>query len=36
MRRFNASDPGFAAAFAAFLDERRGAPDDVDSAARYV
>jgi len=36
MRRFNASDPSFAAAFKAFLDERRGAPENVDAAARNV
>lgn len=36
MRRFNASDPSFPAAFKAFLDERRGAPENVDAAARNV
>lgn len=36
MRRFNTADPDFAAAFKAFLDERRGAPEDVDAAARNV
>ncbi|PHY17637.1 histidinol dehydrogenase [Caulobacter sp. BP25] len=36
MRRFNSSDPGFAAAFKAFLDERRGSPADVDAAVRDV
>lgn len=36
MRRFNFSDPGFAAAFKAFLDERRGSPADVDASARDV
>ena len=36
MRRFDFSDPGFDAAFAAFLDERRGSPADVDAAAAEV
>jgi histidinol dehydrogenase len=36
MRRFNASDPGFDAAFDAFLGERRGAAPDVDSAVAEV
>lgn len=36
MRRFNFSDPGFATAFKAFLDERRGSPADVDASARDV
>jgi histidinol dehydrogenase len=36
MRRFNAADPGFDAAFDAFLSERRGAPADVDAAANEV
>lgn len=36
MRRFNFADPDFAAAFKAFLDERRGSPDDVDASARDV
>ncbi len=36
MRRFTFSDPGFAAAFKAFLDERRGSPADVDAAAAEV
>lgn len=36
MRRFKFSDPGFAEAFKAFLDERRGSPADVDAAARDV
>ncbi len=35
-RRFDASAPGFAEAWAAFLDERRGAPADVDSAAAEI
>jgi histidinol dehydrogenase len=36
MRRFDFSAPDFAAAFKAFLDERRGSPDDVDASARDV
>ncbi|MGE5501901.1 MAG: histidinol dehydrogenase [Ignavibacteriales bacterium] len=36
MRRFDASDAGFDAAFRAFLDERRGAPADVDAAVAKV
>jgi histidinol dehydrogenase len=36
MRRFNSADPSFPAAFKAFLDERRGAPENVDAAARNV
>ncbi|HWA62965.1 MAG TPA: histidinol dehydrogenase [Caulobacteraceae bacterium] len=36
MRRFNATDPGFDAAFDAFLRERRGSPPDVDAAAAAV
>ncbi|MET3664952.1 histidinol dehydrogenase [Caulobacter sp. 1776] len=36
MRRFSFSDPGFAAAFKAFLDERRGSPADVDAAVAEV
>ncbi len=35
-RRFDHAQPGFAAAFAAFLDERRGAPADVDSAVADI
>ena len=35
-RRFDASDPGFPQAFAAFLDERRGAPADVDAAVAGI
>jgi histidinol dehydrogenase len=31
MRRFRTSDPGFEAAFAAFVDERRDTPEDVDA-----
>lgn len=36
MRRFRFSDPGFEAAFAAFIDERREMPEEVDSAVRDV
>ena len=36
MRRFNTSEPGFDAAFTAFLDERRGTSDDVDAAAAEI
>lgn len=36
MRRFNFSDPQFATAFAAFVDERRETPDDVDAVVRDV
>lgn len=36
MRRFDFSAPGFAAAFKAFLDERRGSPADVDASAAEV
>jgi len=36
MRRFTYSDPSFQTAFAAFLDERRGQPADVDAAAAEV
>ena len=36
MRRFNASDPRFAAAFAAFLAEPRGSPVDVEAAVARV
>jgi histidinol dehydrogenase len=36
MRRFSFTDPGFPAAFKAFLDERRGSPADVDAAAAEV
>jgi len=36
MRRFVASDADFQAAFRAFLDERRGAPADVDAAVSRV
>jgi histidinol dehydrogenase len=36
MRRFRQADPDFAAQFAAFLEERRGSPQDVDASAAYV
>ncbi|MBV9510775.1 MAG: histidinol dehydrogenase [Caulobacteraceae bacterium] len=36
MRQFNSSAPGFEAAFARFLDERRGVSDDVDAAAAEI
>ena len=36
MRRFRFSDPGFEAAFAAFIDERRETPEEVDTAVRDV
>jgi histidinol dehydrogenase len=36
MRRFNATDPGFDAAFTAFLNERRGSPADVDAAVAEI
>ncbi len=36
MRRFNASDPNFDAAFDAFLSEARGSPADVDAATAEV
>jgi histidinol dehydrogenase len=36
MRRFRFDDPDFEPAFAAFLDERRGQPADVDAAAAEV
>ncbi|CAN5344463.1 histidinol dehydrogenase [soil metagenome] len=36
MRRFNASDAGFDAAFTAFLNERRGSPADVDAAVAEI
>jgi histidinol dehydrogenase len=36
MRRFRTSDPGFEAAFKAFVDERRDTPDDVDAIVRDV
>ena len=36
MRRFRFSDPGFQAAFAAFVDERRETPEEVDSLVRDI
>ena len=36
MRRFDASAPGFSAAFRAFLDEDRGSPADVDAAVAQI
>jgi len=36
MRRFQFTDPGFEAAFAAFIEERRETPEDVDLAVRDV
>ncbi|MBP7704582.1 MAG: histidinol dehydrogenase [Caulobacter sp.] len=36
MRRFSFVDPDFAAAFRAFLEERRGSPADVDASAAEV
>lgn len=36
MRRFRFSDPGFDAAFSAFLEERRDTPEDVDAVVREV
>jgi histidinol dehydrogenase len=36
MRRFNASAPGFEAEFAAFLDEPRGSPAEVDDAVAAI
>ena len=36
MRRFSFTDPGFEAAFAAFVDERRETPEEVDAAVRDV
>lgn len=36
MRRFDFSEPGFEAAFAAFIEERRETPDEVDAAVRDV
>ncbi len=36
MRRFDATSPGFETAFAAFLNERRGSPADVDKAAADI
>jgi histidinol dehydrogenase len=36
MRRFRVSDPGFEAAFSAFVDERRDTPEEVDAVVRDV
>ena len=36
MRWFRHSDPDFETAFAAFVDERRDTPEEVDSAVRDV
>jgi len=36
MRRFNFSDPDFRTAFAAFVDERRETPEDVDAIVRDI
>lgn len=36
MRRFSFSDPGFEAAFNAFVDERRETPEEVDAAVRDI
>ena len=36
MRRFDFSEPGFEAAFAAFIEERRETPEEVDTAVRDV
>ena len=36
MRRFDAADPGFAAAFRGFLDEPRGSPADVDASVATI
>jgi histidinol dehydrogenase len=36
MRRFNTQDPGFDADFAAFLDEPRGSPAEVDAAVAEI
>ena len=36
MRRFRTSDPGFEAGFAAFVEERRDTPEDVDAVVRDV
>ena len=36
MRRFLFSDPGFEAAFSAFVDERRETPEEVDAAVQAV
>ena len=36
MRRFKFSDSHFASAFAAFIEERRETPEDVDAVVRDV
>ena len=36
MRRFQFTDPDFETAFAAFIDERRDTPDEVDAVVRDV
>jgi histidinol dehydrogenase len=36
MRRFRFSDPDFQDRFSAFVDERRGSPDDVEATVREV
>jgi histidinol dehydrogenase len=36
MRSFRFTDPGFEAAFAAFINERRDTPEEVDAAVREV
>ena len=36
MRRFRLSDPDFETAFAAFVDERRDTPEEVDAIVRDV
>ena len=36
MRRFNFSDPDFRTVFAAFVDERRETPEDVDAIVRDI
>jgi histidinol dehydrogenase len=36
MRRFRVTDPDFATVFAAFVEERRETPDDVDAVVREV
>jgi histidinol dehydrogenase len=36
MRRFRTSDPGFEAAFRAFVEERRDTPQDVDAVVQSV
>jgi len=36
MRRFRTTDPDFAAAFEAFINERRDTPEDVDASVREV